>query len=250
MYVWLSKFGQVRLLQQALTVEYLRIRSLHKAPGVRDPKKPRGHIVQLGDPVLRRKCAEVPKEDIKKKEIRDVLSAMHAALVRYDGVGLSAPQVGVALQILMIQVTAKQLDMYTIEAQEERQMKEVPLKVLFNPVITPVDNTQVIMRESCCSMHGFSGPVPRAMSVHVKGLNEDGEELQWKSSGWEARILQHEVDHLHGKMYIDRVDSEQLSFDYWKQVNAKGGDFKLSYGGIKKDTKYWFNPIRLFFRQG
>ena len=88
-------------------------------------------------------------------------------------------------------VTAKQLDMYTIEAQEERQMKEVPLKVLFNPVITPVDNTQVgllnlsglctvydyvlfqvIMRESCCSMHGFSGPVPRAMSVYVKGLNE------------------------------------------------------------------------------
>merc|ERR1712013_304903 len=113
--------------------------------------------------------------------------------------------------------------------QEERQMKEVPLKVLFNPVITPVDNTQVIMRESCCSMHGFSGPVPRAMSVHVKGLNEiliylkDCEEVQWKSSGWEARILQHEVD------------SEQLSFDYWKQVNAKGGDFKLSYGGIKKD---------------
>ena len=94
---------------------------------------------------------------------------------------------------LTSKVTAKQLDMYTIEAQEERQMKEVPLKVLFNPVITPVDNTQVglpnlpsgvycvdyvllqvIMRESCCSMHGFSGPVPRAMSVHVKGLNEVG----------------------------------------------------------------------------
>ena len=92
---------------------------------------------------------------------------------------------------LTSKVTAKQLDMYTIEAQEERQMKEVPLKVLFNPVITPVDNTQVglpnlpsgvycvdyvllqvIMRESCCSMHGFSGPVPRAVSVHVKGLNE------------------------------------------------------------------------------
>ena len=92
---------------------------------------------------------------------------------------------------LTSKVTAKQLDMYTIEAQEERQMKEVPLKVLFNPVITPVDNTQVglpnlsglgtvydyvlfqvIIRESCCSMHGFSGPVPRAMSVHVKGLNE------------------------------------------------------------------------------
>ena len=93
---------------------------------------------------------------------------------------------------LTSKVTAKQLDMYTIEAQEERQMKEVPLKVLFNPVITPVDNTQVglpnlppgvctvhdfvifqvIMRESCCSMHGFSGPVPRAISVHVKGLNE------------------------------------------------------------------------------
>ena len=92
---------------------------------------------------------------------------------------------------LTFQVTAKQLDMYIIEVQEERQMKEVPLKVLFNPVITPLDNTQVgllnlsglctvydyvlfqvIMRESCCSMHGFSGPVPRAMSVHVKGLNE------------------------------------------------------------------------------
>ena len=47
-----------------------------------------------------------------------------------------------------------------------------------------------------------------------------------------------------------QVPPEELSFDYWRQVNAKGGDFKLSYGGIKKDAKYWMNPIRMFFRQG
>ena len=75
-------------------------------------------------------------------------------------------------------------------------------------------------------MHGFSGPVARAQTVHVKGRNEvgmltntsrsrfiniiphqEGEEVSWKSSGWEARILQHEVDHLHGKMFIDKVTS-------------------------------------------
>ena len=74
-------------------------------------------VLQLGDPTLRRKCAEVPVEKIKGKEVKDVLAAMHAALIRYprvlfvlilghryDGVGLSAPQVGVALQILMVQV--------------------------------------------------------------------------------------------------------------------------------------------------
>ena len=75
------------------------------------------------------------------------------------------------------------------------------------------------MQESCCSMHGFSGPVTRAQAVHVKGrnevgtvnphklkqINQEGEEVSWKSSGWEARILQHEVDHLHGKMFIDKV---------------------------------------------
>jgi len=252
MHVWLPRTGrgQVRILQKTLAVKDLQSRTLYKAPGARDPNKPRGHIVQLGDPALRRKCAEVPVEKIKGKEVRDVLAAMHAALIRYDGVGLSAPQVGVALQILMVQVTARQLDMWTVEAQEERQMKELPLRVLINPVITPADNTQVTMRESCCSMHGFSGPVARAQAVHVKGRNEEGEEVSWKSSGWEARILQHEVDHLHGKMFIDKVPPEELSFDYWRQVNAKGGDFKLSFGGIKKDAKYWMNPIRMFFRQG
>ena len=69
-------------------------------------------------------------------------------------------------------------------------------------------------------MHGFSGPVARAKAVHVKGRNEvkgkghlvkwifqEGEEVSFKSSGWEARILQHEVDHLHGKMFIDKVRS-------------------------------------------
>merc|ERR1719394_1687026 len=120
---------------------------------------------------------------------------MYYALTRYDGVGISAPQIGIPLRIIMIQVNAKQMNMWTPEAVAAREMEIVPLTVIINPVLKILDTQQVTYNESCCSMHGFSGPVSRSKGVAISGFDQEGEEITWSSKGWTARIIQHEYDH-------------------------------------------------------
>ncbi|XP_068595533.1 peptide deformylase, mitochondrial [Brachionichthys hirsutus] len=74
-------------------------------------------------------------------------------------------------------------------------------------------------QEACESIAGFSGSVPRYLSVEVTGLNENGEDVTWKASGWPARILQHEMDHLNGILYIDRMDSKTFVNITWQSYN-------------------------------
>ena len=76
--------------------------------------------------------------------------------------------------------------------------------------------------------------------MRLSALNERGDPVDWTVEGWTARIVQHEFDHLQGKMFIDRADLETLSFDYWKIVNNRQGDFRLGYDGIKP------GPTKLF----
>ena len=105
---------------------------------------------------------------------------------------------------------------------------------------------QVSYSESCSSMLGFSALVPRYSKVEISALDEVGDEVGWSPSGWSARIAQHEFDHLQGKMFIDSALLDSLSFDYWKVVNNRQGDFRLPYDGIKPGiTKFMAG----FFRQ-
>ena len=73
----------------------------------------------------------------------------------------------------------------------------------------------------------------RCASVNLSGLDQSGKEVTWSPSGWAARIVQHEFDHLQGKMFVDRAPMETLTFDYWHLVNSRLGDFKLGFEGIK-----------------
>ena len=75
---------------------------------------------------------------------------------------------------------------------------------------------------------------------------QTGKTVDWKPTGWAARIVQHEWDHLQGKMFMDKVAPEDLALDYWKLINARGGDFRLSYAGIKGGPSKWFNPRHIF----
>jgi len=209
---------------------------------------PYNHCVQVGDPVLRVKCDPVSPSDINTEHIQSVITAMKYALKRFDGVGISAPQVGVPLQIMMVQFTTSQLNCWTQDMQQSREMEVIPLKILINPKLKIIDSDQVSHSESCCSMHGFSALVPRCRKVSLTGLDQTGKEVKWSPSGWSARIAQHEYDHLSGKMFVDRAMVETLTFDYWNIVNSRLGDFKLSYGGIQAGPKKWF--MRWAFKQG
>ena len=82
--------------------------------------------------------------------------------------------------------------------------------------------------------------------MKISGLNEAGEEVEWTVSGWSARLGQHEYDHLQGKIFIDRADLSTLSFEYWRLVTIRHGDFRLGFSGIKQGpTKF----ISKFFHQ-
>ena len=104
---------------------------------------PYNHFVQIGDPVLRAKCDPVNPSDIKTEDIQSVINAMKYALKRFDGVGISAPQVGVPLQIMMVQFTTSQLNCWTEEMQKMREMEMIPLKVLINPKLKIINSEQV-----------------------------------------------------------------------------------------------------------
>ena len=104
---------------------------------------PYSHFVQIGDPVLRAKCDPIHPKDIGSDQIQSVIDAMKYVLKRYDGVGVSAPQVGIPLQIIMIQLTAKQLNCWTEDMQKKREMEIIPLTTIINPKLSIIDSEKV-----------------------------------------------------------------------------------------------------------
>ena len=104
---------------------------------------PYNHITQIGDPVLRVQCDPLDPKDIQSKEIQSVISSMKFTLKRYDCVGVSAPQVGVPAQLMMVQFTSKQMQFWSEDLQKLREMEVIPYKVLINPKLQVLDKSQV-----------------------------------------------------------------------------------------------------------
>jgi len=137
---------------------------------------------------------------------------MHEA----PGVGLAAPQVGLSLQLAVIEDREEYHKDAMAEHLRERERLPVPFHVIINPALTLLPGEKVEFFEGCLSVPGFSALVSRARSVRVECLNEQGKKKAIEASGWYARILQHEIDHLHGGLYIDRMNSRTFtSADNW-----------------------------------
>ncbi|HTI68503.1 MAG TPA: peptide deformylase [Candidatus Limnocylindria bacterium] len=162
-------------------------------------------IVKYGDPVLRRKGERVgPVTD----EIRDFVALMLDTMADARGVGLAAQQVGRAIQLAVVDVRGvkdrpSQLWLDGAEASVDAFM---PL-VLIDPVIRPTGE-KVKGPEGCLSFPEIYGDVERPGEVEVSARNEQGEEYRFKAGGLLARAIQHEVDHLNGVLFIDRMDAE------------------------------------------
>jgi len=173
-------------------------------------------IMQAGDPVLREPARPLsPQEiisDTVKRLIQDMRDTMHDA----PGVGLAAPQVGLALQLAVIEDREELLKSLPADELAKRERRAVPFQVLINPRIVRSGQKQIEFHEGCLSLAGFQAVVPRAHEVVVEYLDELGEPRSLEASGWYARILQHEIDHLHGTLYIDRMHSRTFtSLDNW-----------------------------------
>jgi peptide deformylase len=124
----------------------------------------------------------------------------------------------VTLQLAMIEDREELLSSLPAEELAEKERQAVPFHVLINPEITLLGDDRADFYEGCLSLSGFSAVVPRARRVRVAYLNEHGEPQTVEASGWYARILQHEIDHLRGTLYIDRMDSRTFtSLDNWNR---------------------------------
>jgi peptide deformylase len=180
------------------------------AQGV-ERKKMRIKIASVGEPVLR--CAARPllPEEIGSDHIRELIVYMRETLADAPGVGLAAPQVGESIQLAIIEDKPEYQVSLTSAEVAERERRPVPFHVLINPEIELLSSPDVSFFEGCLSLPGFMAMVPRARRVRVRALDEAGELVQIEAVGWYARILQHEIDHLRGALYIDRMWSRSFS---------------------------------------
>lgn len=183
-------------------------------------------LVQVGEEVLRQTARKLEPKEIDGREIQQLIDFMQETLRDVPGVGLAAPQVGIGVQLVVIEDLPEYSQNLTEQQRVERERSPVPFHVIINPVITKAENLMVEFFEGCLSLNGFTAVVPRFRSVTVECLNEHAERRCIEATGWYARILQHEIDHLNGKLYIDRMRSRTFmtldnSSRIWKDVGME-----------------------------
>ena len=161
-------------------------------------------IVQAGDTVLRARARELTREELRGEEIRRLIEWMRETMGDAPGVGLAAPQVGLPLQLVVIEDAAELQRGIAPERLAERGRRPVPFHVVVNPSIE-LDGDTAEFFEGCLSVPGFTALVPRALRARVNCLDHEGKPVTIAADGWYARILQHEIDHLHGVLYLDRM---------------------------------------------
>lgn len=169
-------------------------------------------IVQTGDPVLRAVARALTPHEIRSTKIKELIENMRETMRAAPGVGLAAPQIGESIQLVVIEDEATE-EKTRLPADElsRRERKPIPFHVLINPKFTAIGDERVTFFEGCLSVDGFAAMTSRFRQVSVSALNERGDEIRIDATGWYARIIQHEIDHLNGTIYIDRMDSKTFT---------------------------------------
>ena len=155
--------------------------------------------------MLRQPAKALSTAEIRSREIQQLIEWMRETMHDAPGVGLAAPQVGLSLQLAVIEDKPEYMRDARPEFLKERERQPVPFHVIINPKITLGEDGSAEFFEGCLSLEGFTAEVPRARKVTVECRDHQGESRMIHASGWYARILQHEIDHLYGAMYIDRM---------------------------------------------
>ncbi len=180
-------------------------------------------IWQAGEAVLRQPARELSAEEIVGRPIQDLVETMRETMRDAPGVGLAAPQIGLPLQLVVIEDRPEYIEKLPPEHSIERDRRPVPFHVIINPMLTVDGEETEEFFEGCLSVTGFTAIVPRAKRVRVECWNEKAERIVIEARGWYARILQHEIDHLRGILYIDLMRTRSFSTAdnharYWKDT--------------------------------
>ncbi len=182
-------------------------------------------LVQAGDPVLRQVARPLTSQEIVSAPIRELIESMRETMRKAPGVGLAAPQIGQSLQLAVIEDRPEYTKDASRELLKQRERKPVAFHVIINPRLTLLEEDGVEFFEGCLSVTSMMALVPRSRKVRVECLDEKARLRVIEASGWYARILQHEIDHLNGTLYIDRMDTRSFTTvdnynRYWKDKPA------------------------------
>ena len=173
-------------------------------------------VSRMGHPVLRQRAADIPPDQMQSPQMQCLIDDMIETMIDYEGIGLAAPQVFEPLRLIV-------LGNPDADPQDEAA---IPLTVLFNPQFTSLSPERLDAWEGCLSIPQLRGVVPRSAAVEVRGYDREGQAVELEAEGLFARVLQHEIDHLDGVLFLDRMDDLQtLTFleeyqRYWLDAEA------------------------------
>ena len=176
-------------------------------------------VARMGYPVLRTKARRLEKADLKSTAVQRLIDDMIDTMAEYHGVGLAAPQVHEGLRLFVAAI-----DPAGDNDETEDEADPEPLAVI-NPEITVVGSDVVDDWEGCLSIPDIRGRVPRAREITLRALDRNGDRIELRAHGFNARVLQHETDHLDGVLFFDRMRSfDSLTFleeysRYWRKTD-------------------------------
>ena len=159
-------------------------------------------ILKMGHPILLEVAK--PVEKFNTPELDSIIEDMIDTMKENDGAGLAAPQIGLGMQLVI----------FGFDSNERYpEADQVPFTVLINPVITPIGDEEEDGWEGCLSVPGLMGVVPRFKKIRYQGKDQHGNEIDREVDGFHARVVQHECDHLIGKLYPMRIrDFSQFGY--------------------------------------
>jgi peptide deformylase len=168
----------------------------------------RREIVEIGHPVLRERAREVTPEQLRSDEVQRLIDDMIETMRAADGAGLAANQVAETLRIAVVEVRPGN--------PRYPYKPPVPLTVIVNPVIEPLDDEIEQINEGCLSVPNLRGEVPRHVSIRLRYTDREGAEHEEVRRGLTAGTFQHELDHLDGTLFLDRV-ADPTTFSTWDE---------------------------------
>jgi peptide deformylase len=198
-------------------------------------------IVKLGSPILRTKCKPVSQEKLVSTDFQDFLEKLQRTLEQLVGVGLAAPQVGSSLRVFVTQVPKRIAKKY-LDCDEDE------IKLWINPEIHYLGEASILGTEACFSVPDYLGCVERYERITITAQDRNGKTFSEELSGRNARIVQHEFDHLNGKLFIDNLAQKKLVEDegsypeYYEQSswtkireeNDENEEWLKKYGFVSK----------------
>ena len=153
-------------------------------------------VAEMGNPVLRQVADAVAPEEIQDPGFQDFIDDMVETMFEYDGVGLAAPQVHESTRVIVIRKSRG----------DDEEEGGPPALVLANPELEEIGDSREVDWEGCLSIPEIRGRVPRPAHIGVKALDRNGRAISFEAQGYPGRVIQHEVDHLDGVLFLDRMD--------------------------------------------